>query len=95
MHILDQVVSRKLPTDFDYHGVPAPWTQMKLLQLLSILGSDDQTTSKEIYETLQNTLASSECTSNIGLGKLFKYMNKCTVATPVLKDQTNFLSRQN
>lgn len=69
MHILDQVINRKLPTDFDYHGVPAPWTQMKLLQMLSILGSDDQVTSKEIYKTLQDTLASSECTSNIGLGK--------------------------
>ena len=44
---------------------------MKLLQLLSILGSDDQTMSKEIYKTLQDTLASSECTSNIGLGKNF------------------------
>lgn len=70
MHILDQVISRKLPTDFDYHGVPAPWTQMKLLSLLSILGSDDQAASKEIYKTLQDTLASSECTSNIGLGEL-------------------------
>ena len=68
VHILEQVINRKLPADFDYHGVPAPWTQMKLLQLLSILGSDNQTTSKEIYKTLQDTLASSECTSNIGLG---------------------------
>ena len=69
VHILDQVITRKLPGDFDYHGVPAPWTQMKLLQLLSILGSEDQAMSKEIYKTLQDTLASSECTSNIGLGK--------------------------
>ena len=43
---------------------------MKLLQLLAILGSDDQTMSKEIYKTLQDTLASSECTSNIGLGEI-------------------------
>ena len=83
MYILDQVVSRKLPTDFDYHGVPAPWTQMKLLQLLSILGSDDYTNSQDIYKTLQDTLASSECTSNIGLGKSFEvcvvqYQTNCS-----------------
>ena len=30
--ILQQVISRKLPSDFDYHGVPAPWIQMSLLR---------------------------------------------------------------
>lgn len=30
--ILSQVVARKLPGDFDYHGVPAPWIQMRLLR---------------------------------------------------------------
>ena len=31
-NILTQVVTRKLPADFDYHGVPAPWIQIKLLR---------------------------------------------------------------
>ena len=41
VYILDQVISRKLPNEFDYHGVPAPWIQMKLLRILAILGADD------------------------------------------------------
>ena len=43
--ILSQVVSRRLPSEFDYHGVPAPWIQLHvcLLLLLHILalGADD------------------------------------------------------
>jgi len=66
---MDQVINRKLPPDFDYHAVPAPWTQMKLLRLFSILGSDDQTTSGVMYKAIQDALGSAECTSNIGLGE--------------------------
>ena len=41
VYILDQVISRKLPNEFDYHGVPAPWIQMRLLRILAMLGADD------------------------------------------------------
>ena len=37
-----QVIEMKLPRDFDYHKVPAPWIQIKLLKILAILGADDQ-----------------------------------------------------
>ena len=33
--ILSQVIGRKLPADFDYHGVPAPWVQMSLLRYIA------------------------------------------------------------
>jgi len=36
--ILRQVIERKLPTDFDFHGYPAPWLQIVLLELLAVLG---------------------------------------------------------
>ena len=39
--ILKQVVERKLPREFDYHGIPAPWVQMKILRILALLGVDD------------------------------------------------------
>ena len=38
---LCQVVDRKLPQEFNYHGVPAPWIQMRLLRILALLGADD------------------------------------------------------
>lgn len=40
--ILKQVVGGKLPIDFNYHNVPAPWLQIQLLRILSLLGRDDQ-----------------------------------------------------
>lgn len=40
--ILKQVVGGKLPMDFNYHSVPAPWLQIQLLRILSLLGKNDQ-----------------------------------------------------
>uniref|UniRef100_A0A3Q3BGL6 Adaptor related protein complex 4 subunit epsilon 1 n=1 Tax=Kryptolebias marmoratus TaxID=37003 RepID=A0A3Q3BGL6_KRYMA len=40
--ILKQVVAGKLPMDFNYHCVPAPWLQIHLLRILSLLGKNDQ-----------------------------------------------------
>lgn len=39
--ILKQVVGGKLPIDFNYHSVPAPWLQIQLLRILGLLGKDD------------------------------------------------------
>ena len=39
--ILKQVVGGKLPMDFNYHSVPAPWLQIQLLKILSLLGKED------------------------------------------------------
>lgn len=41
MTILKQVVGGKLPVDFNYHSVPAPWLQIHLLRILGLLGKDD------------------------------------------------------
>ena len=35
------IIEGKLPRDFDYHGVPAPWIQIKLLRIMGMLGVDD------------------------------------------------------
>lgn len=40
--ILKQVVEHKLPKEFEYHRMPAPWIQMKILEILALLGKDDQ-----------------------------------------------------
>lgn len=41
IHILTQIVDHKLPNEFDYHRVPAPWIQIYLLRILRVLGSSD------------------------------------------------------
>ena len=54
--ILKQIVERRLPTSYDYHKVPAPFAQIKILKILSILGSGDREASKQAYEVIQLTM---------------------------------------
>jgi AP-4 complex subunit epsilon-1 len=39
--ILKQIIDHRLPREYDYHRMPAPWTQMKILEILGHLGADD------------------------------------------------------
>ena len=50
--ILKQIIENRLPKEFDYHRMPAPWLQIRLLQLLAILGEDDKKASEQMYEML-------------------------------------------
>lgn len=74
--ILKQVVSGKLPMDFNYHSVPAPWLQIQLLRILSILGKNDQSTSEIMYDVLDESLKRAEINHNITYAILFECV-KC------------------
>lgn len=50
--ILKQIIDNRLPKDFDYHRMPAPWLQIQLLQLLAVLGENDKKASEQMYEVL-------------------------------------------
>ena len=52
--------------DFEYHSVPLPWTQIKMLQILAVLGKDDLNISKRMYEVLDICLAK----ANLEVGQL-------------------------
>jgi len=54
--ILKQVTDHRLPRDFDYHRMPAPWIQSKILEILGFLSADDKENSEKLYETLGNVL---------------------------------------
>jgi hypothetical protein len=34
--IMKQIVDRKLPREYDYHGVPAPWIQIDILRCVCV-----------------------------------------------------------
>ncbi|XP_070763740.1 AP-4 complex subunit epsilon-1 [Enoplosus armatus] len=74
--ILKQVVGGKLPMDFNYHSVPAPWLQIQLLRILSLLGKNDQSTSEIMYEVLQESLRRAEMNHNITYAILYECV-KC------------------
>uniref|UniRef100_A0A8C2U8X1 AP-4 complex subunit epsilon n=1 Tax=Coturnix japonica TaxID=93934 RepID=A0A8C2U8X1_COTJA len=66
--ILKQVVGGKLPIDFNYHSVPAPWLQIQLLRILGLLGKDDPRTSELMYDVLEESLRRAEINHNITYG---------------------------
>ncbi|XP_067235633.1 AP-4 complex subunit epsilon-1 isoform X2 [Chanodichthys erythropterus] len=70
--ILKQVVGGKLPMDFNYHSVPAPWLQIQLLRILSLLGREDQSTSELMYEVLDESLRRAEMNHNITYAILYE-----------------------
>ncbi|CAL1595065.1 unnamed protein product [Knipowitschia caucasica] len=74
--ILKQVVSGKLPMDFNYHTVPAPWLQIQLLRILSILGKNDKHSSEIMYEVLDESLKRAEINHNITYAILYECV-KC------------------
>ncbi|XP_054899872.1 AP-4 complex subunit epsilon-1 [Poeciliopsis prolifica] len=74
--ILKQVVGGKLPMDFNYHSVPAPWLQIHLLRILSLLGKNDQSTSEIMYEILDESLRRAEMNHNITYAILYECV-KC------------------
>uniref|UniRef100_A0A8B9GW22 Adaptor related protein complex 4 subunit epsilon 1 n=1 Tax=Astyanax mexicanus TaxID=7994 RepID=A0A8B9GW22_ASTMX len=70
--ILRQVVGGKLPLDFNFHSVPAPWLQIQLLRILSLLGREDQSTSELMYEVLDESLRRAEMNHNITYAILYE-----------------------
>jgi len=47
--ILQQVIDHRLPRDYDYHRMPAPWIQTRILECMGYLGRDDEEISKKMY----------------------------------------------
>ncbi|XP_069480915.1 AP-4 complex subunit epsilon-1 isoform X2 [Ambystoma mexicanum] len=70
--ILKQVVGGKLPVDFNYHSVPAPWLQIQLLRILGLLGKDDSRASELMYDVLDESLRRAEINHNITYAILFE-----------------------
>ena len=79
--ILKQVIEHKLVREFDYHRFPAPWIQVILLEILSILGADDKAASENMYEILQQCLRRADDTGiNIGYAIVYQCLKTiCTI----------------
>lgn len=83
--ILKQITEHRLPRDFDYHRMPAPWLQVKLLSILGILGAADQKASEQMYEILQECMRRADSGVNVGYAIIYECV-KCI--TRIYPDQS-------
>ncbi|GAB2273023.1 hypothetical protein Dimus_007835 [Dionaea muscipula] len=70
--ILKQVAERRLPKSCDYHQMPAPFIQIKLLKILALLGSGDKQASEQMYMVVSDVIRKCDGSSNIGNAVLYE-----------------------
>ncbi|XP_059642247.1 AP-4 complex subunit epsilon [Cornus florida] len=70
--ILKQVAERRLPKSYDYHQMPAPFIQIKLLKILALLGSGDKQASENMYTIVGDIMRKCDTSSNIGNAVLYE-----------------------
>ncbi|XP_054824029.1 AP-4 complex subunit epsilon-like [Prosopis cineraria] len=70
--ILKQVAERRLPKSYDYHQMPAPFIQIKLLKTLALLGSGDKQASENMYTVISDIIRKGDSSSNIGNAILYE-----------------------
>lgn len=81
--ILKQIIDHRLPRDFDYHRIPAPWIQTKLLEILSFLGAEDENTSKQMYEIITTVIKRSDDSAiNVGYALVYQCLRTITQIYP-------------
>lgn len=74
--ILKQITEHRLPRDFDYHRMPAPWLQVKLLSILGVIGTADQKASEQMYDILRECMRRADSGVNVGYAIIYECV-KC------------------
>lgn len=94
--ILKQVIEHRLPPDYDYHRMPAPWIQLKLLQILSVLGNADKAASEGMYEILHEVMKRADIGTNVGYAIVYEAVRTVTSIYPdasLIEDAAKCISK--
>eukprot|EP01006_Ploeotia_vitrea_P026210 TRINITY_DN59179_c0_g1_i2.p1 TRINITY_DN59179_c0_g1~~TRINITY_DN59179_c0_g1_i2.p1 ORF type:complete len:1115 (+),score=213.75 TRINITY_DN59179_c0_g1_i2:86-3430(+) len=82
VNILKQVIEHRLSREYDYHRIPAPWIQIKLLKMLSLLVADDQDLSSQCYDVFLETMKRADSGLNIGHAVIYECVKSITSIYP-------------
>lgn len=82
VEILTQIIEHRLPNEYDYHRLPAPWIQIKLIRLLGILAKDDKDVSTLIYRVIGEVIQKADIGLNIGSAVVYECVNTITLIYP-------------
>ncbi|KAJ9134903.1 hypothetical protein P3X46_032146 [Hevea brasiliensis] len=83
--ILKQIAERRLPKSYDYHQMPAPFIQIKLLKILALLGSGDKQASEHMYTVVGDIFRKCDSSSNIGNAVLYECISCVSAIYPNAK----------
>uniref|UniRef100_A0A7N0TFH6 AP-4 complex subunit epsilon n=1 Tax=Kalanchoe fedtschenkoi TaxID=63787 RepID=A0A7N0TFH6_KALFE len=70
--ILKQVTERRLPKSYEYHQMPAPFIQIRLLKNLALLGNGDKQASEHMFNVLGDIFRKCDSSTNIGNAVLYE-----------------------
>ncbi|KAH9254175.1 hypothetical protein BASA81_007764 [Batrachochytrium salamandrivorans] len=70
--ILKQITEHRLPREFDYHRMPAPWIQIKLLKILATLAQGNLQASESMYEILGECIKRADSGTNAGFAVAYE-----------------------
>ena len=95
--ILRQIIDHRLPRDFDYHRLPAPWLQMRMLEILGRLGEGDKRASEQMYDAIGEVMRKAdEVSANIGYAIVYQCLKTITQIypnPPLMENAAQLVSR--
>ncbi|XP_022109150.1 AP-4 complex subunit epsilon-1-like isoform X2 [Acanthaster planci] len=88
--VLRQVAGHKLSSDVEYHGVSAPWMQIRLLRMLARLGTGDEHHSNLMYDLLDDMI---EQTSTLSHNIAYAVQYECLITIASIHPHEQLLNK--